>query len=86
VITLLAEIERTLLREWDPIGVRDAPGAEDEYDAYAFRIFTMLKSQASEADVARYLGWAQHEHMELPLAADRNRAIAAKIMSLQTRQ
>ena len=56
MIPLLADIERILLREWDPIGVRDVPGAEDEYDGYAFRIFTMLKSHAPEADVGENMG------------------------------
>jgi hypothetical protein len=80
MIPALAEIERILLREWDPIGVQHAPGAVDEYDGYAFRIFLMLKSKASEADVARYLDWAQSENMGLSPTADRNHAIAAKIM------
>jgi hypothetical protein len=83
MIPLLAEIERMLLREWDPIGVRDAPGAADEYDGYAFRLFIMLKSRASEDDVARYLDWAQSENMGLELTARHNRRIAVKIMALQ---
>lgn len=84
MIPLLDDIKRILLREWDPIGVRDYPGAEDEYDSYAFRIFTGLKSRAIEDDVARYLDWAQTENMGLPLTADANRKIAARIVALET--
>lgn len=83
MIPALAEIERILLLDWDPIGVGDAPGAQDEYDGYALQIYIMLKSGASEADVARYLDWAQSEHMDLPLNSDRNRSIASRIMRTQ---
>ena len=31
---LLDEIQKILLREWDPIGIQDIPEAQDEYDSY----------------------------------------------------
>ena len=83
MIPALEAVRRVLLRDWDPIGVHDIPGAQDEYDAYALQIFTMLQGNASEEDVAGYLNWAQGEHMGLPLTADGNRAIAARLVGLR---
>ena len=82
MIPRLAEIQRILLHEWDPIGVADSPDAADEYDSYAFQIFTMLKSRAAEADIARYLDRVQSEHMALPPTPDHNRRIAAAVARL----
>lgn len=61
-----AIIRKTLLFEWDPIGVSDIPEAEDEYDAYADTVFSMLFNQgASVHDVAQYLFKIATEHMGL---------------------
>jgi hypothetical protein len=81
MIARLEEIKRILLHEWDPIGVRDAAGAVDEYDRYAFRIFAT--GQPSADDIAFYLDWLQSEHMGLPLTAGHNRAIAVRIAGLR---
>jgi hypothetical protein len=85
VIRLLAEIERILLREWDPIGVNDCPGASDEYDSYAFEIYTMMHAAtpASAHEIAAYLGKVQSEHMELDLTPELNDEVAAMIVRLQ---
>jgi hypothetical protein len=46
VSRLLAEIERVLLRAWDPIGIQDDPSAADEYDSYAAQIYLMMRGYA----------------------------------------
>lgn len=61
-----AIIRKTLLSDWDPIGVSDIPEAADEYDAYADTVFSMLVNQnASVDDVAQYLFKIATEHMGL---------------------
>ena len=37
-----AEVREVLMREWDPIGVRDCADAQDEYDAYVGKVYVML--------------------------------------------
>jgi hypothetical protein len=36
-----ARIREVQLESWDPCGVRDAPQAHDEYDAYIGRIYVI---------------------------------------------
>ncbi len=50
-----AEIRHLLLTKWDPIGVSDIPEARDEYDSYAFGVYKLLVSRASEQDIVDYL-------------------------------
>ena len=87
MIALLAEIERILLREWDPIGVQDFAGVSDEYDSYAFQIYVMLKARtpASVHEIAAYLNGVQTEHMGLALTASHNEAVAEAILRMHGR-
>jgi len=82
MIAGLDALKLLLLNEWDPIGVRGAAGAEDEYDSYAFDIFAMLKSGAGEDEIAAYLDGVETEHMGLRLRADRNRAVARRAVAI----
>jgi hypothetical protein len=49
------QICRVLLQVWDPIGVKDEPNAQDEYDSYAPRIYHLLKRGASDEELAAEL-------------------------------
>jgi hypothetical protein len=52
--------------EWDPIGVRDAPGATDEYDAYVAKAYVMLMDERATAEqIADYLWAVATEYMGL---------------------
>lgn len=84
VIPMLAEIERILLREWDPIGVDGIPEAADEYDRYAFGLYVMLHShpRPSIDEIEAYLGQVQTERMTLDLTPDLNHRAAAMIAAL----
>ena len=44
-----------LLNEWDPIGVRDEPMAQGEYDSYVPQIYGFLKRGADRFEIAAYL-------------------------------
>lgn len=51
-----AKVREILMQEWDPIGVRDVPEAQDEYDSYVGRIYVMLMDErASTATIREYL-------------------------------
>jgi hypothetical protein len=57
------QIRHVFLEVWDPIGVRDAPYAQDEYDGYIGRIYELLVSGAPDSELIEYLYWAAHDHM-----------------------
>jgi hypothetical protein len=78
----LEAIKRLLLHEWDPIGILELGGPADEYDAYAFRVFSMLTRGTSVDAIASYLDWAESDQMMLRLNAARNRAIALKAIKI----
>jgi hypothetical protein len=48
-------LRELLMREWDPIGVRDVPTAQDEYDNYTGEAYVMLDRGATTEDMERYL-------------------------------
>jgi hypothetical protein len=50
-------IRRVFLDVWDPIGVRDEPNAQDEYDGYLGGMFELLMSNAPDAKLKEYLDW-----------------------------
>ena len=49
------QMRRVLLEEWDPIGVRDEPMAQDEYDSYLGHIYDLLARDASDVQIANHL-------------------------------
>ena len=44
-----------LLHDWDPIGVREEPWAQDEYDQHVAPIVAMLLAGASPAELSEHL-------------------------------
>jgi len=84
MIPMLAEIERILLREWDPIGVDGVPEAVDEYDRYAFELYATLQppTRPSIHEIEAYLGRVQTERMGLKLTPERNHRAAVMIANL----
>jgi hypothetical protein len=61
-----AEIRRVLLQVWDPIGIKDEPNAQDEYDSYLGNVYELLVAGAPDERVAQYLFEVVTERMELP--------------------
>ena len=49
------QMRRVLLEEWDPIGVRDEPMAQDEYDSYLGSLYDLLASNAPDSQIAQHL-------------------------------
>lgn len=66
----IAEIHRqmrvVLARDWDPIGVGDAPGAFDEYFGYVRGAYDIAVATRSAEAVARHLLQMEQDRMGLP--------------------
>jgi hypothetical protein len=60
-----ALVRRALLEEWDPIGVKDSPHAQDEYDAYVSEVVALVTRHATSEEIFGYLWWLETEHMGL---------------------
>ena len=58
-------IRRVLLHDWDPIGIRDVPEAQDEYDSYVGGVYRLLASGASEQQIAEHLWRIEADAMGL---------------------
>jgi hypothetical protein len=56
-------IAHVLLREWDPIGVRDEPEAAAEYDAYIGGIYRLLATSATMDQIAEHLAAIERDRM-----------------------
>ena len=67
---------------WDPIGVRGAPGALDEYDNYALPVLEMLERSALDQEIADYLSFIEQEWIGLQPNRDRNMDVAAMLREL----
>jgi hypothetical protein len=81
-----AAIARLLLEEWDPIGVRAAPEAADEYDAYVGGVYRLLASGASKESIAEHLAAIERESMGIERARPWDLlAVAEKLVSLDVR-
>lgn len=52
---LFTRIDKLLWEEWDPIGVRDYGGPDDEYRGYVPIIVALLAEGASELQIAEQL-------------------------------
>lgn len=49
------EIHDVLIRIWDPIGVRDCESAQDEYDSYIGKIYSLLSKGADQKEINAHL-------------------------------
>jgi HD-like signal output (HDOD) protein len=61
-LEIQAAIGQILLQHWDPIGVRDVPEAQHEYDGYVGGVYQLLAAGASAEVVAEHL-CAMQRHM-----------------------
>jgi hypothetical protein len=80
-----AQIHEVLLREWDPIGVRDEPRAQDEYDGYVGGVYRLLASGAGPRAVAEHLANLEVEQMGLGVSPDKLLRVATKLCALDVK-
>jgi hypothetical protein len=73
------QIRHVLLDVWDPIGIKDEPNAQDEYDGYIGRLYELLAGNATDAELSKYLYWVAHDQMgfEEAKASDMQATVAA---------
>ncbi len=79
---LHAAIKQELLKNWDPIGVKDIPEAQDEYDSYVPKIYKMLIQRKTKQEIFDYLWWIETEHMGLSGNRQSTDACADRLLSL----
>ena len=80
-----AQIREVLLRGWDPIGVRDEPRAQDEYDSYVGGVYRLLASGAAPRSVAEHLAKLEADEMGLGVSPDKLLGVAAKLCALNVK-
>src|SRR5258708_22472509 len=80
-----SQIREILLRDWDPIGVRDEARAQDEYDSYIGGVYRLLASGASPSSVAEHLAQLEAEQMGLGVAAEKLKGGATKLCALDVK-
>lgn len=69
---LLRAIREILVDEWDPIGVKDEPLAQDEYDSYTGYIAKLIIENRGDMAIAQHLQRLESQSMglgERPLIA-----------------
>jgi hypothetical protein len=77
------QIERVLLREWDPIGLKDVPEAQDEYRGYCRGVYDVAVQTRSARAVSEHLLKIEQEVIGLSFrSADTLVAVAQKILDL----
>lgn len=75
-------IKKALIDEWDPIGVRDIPEAQGEYDSYVSTICKMLLLNKSKSEIFDYLWWLETEHMGLIGDKKKTEGFAERLLDL----
>jgi hypothetical protein len=61
------DIRRVLLDVWDPIGIRDEPNAQTEYDGYLGDVYELLVSGATDQQIIERLVYIVRERMDCPV-------------------
>jgi hypothetical protein len=62
---LEGEIRKILVHVWDPIGVKNEPNAQDEYDCCLWDVFRLRTTQGTDEEITEYLFRQGTEHMGL---------------------
>jgi hypothetical protein len=64
------EIRHVLLDVWDPIGIKDEPNAQDEYDGYLGEIFALLSDGSTDEQLTDRLLYFINDRMRLKATAE----------------
>ena len=79
---LTEEIQKIILKNWDPIGIQNIPEAQDEYDSYVSDVYKLIQSKITENEVFDYLWGIETEHMGLSGDKKHTQTIACKLFKL----
>lgn len=75
-------IKQILLEEWDPIGVKDVPEAQDEYDSYISGVYHRLIHRVPKHELFDYLWEVENDHMGLYGNRSRTETVIEKLVAL----
>ena len=75
-------IKQVLIKEWDPIGVKDEPLAQDEYDSYVPGVYKLLIRRKSEEKIFRYLWKIETDFMSLCGNRNHTKVIAQRLLEI----
>ena len=78
-------IRQVLLHDWDPIGVKDIPEADDEYDGYVGGVYRLLARRATAQEVVEHLLEMETKNMGLSSGLDGSEHlehVAAELLAL----
>ena len=70
---------RSRLLAWDPIGVADAPEAQDEYDCMISPLMHRLSDGVSETEIGDWLIEELRDHFGMSAVEARERELAAQL-------
>jgi hypothetical protein len=73
-------IRHVLMDVWDPIGIKDEPGAQNEYDSYIGGVYELLISGASDEYIEDHLWRIVTERMGLDAAKKSDMADTVKAL------
>ena len=76
------DIRKILLAEWDPIGVRDVPQAQNEYDRYIPQLTRMLMAAEPASALAAYLLAVEMKAMGLSGNRERAQKVSEKLRGI----
>ena len=81
---LFALIREVLIRDWDPLGLSDALGTPDDYDAVARELHALVTDPETTVErIAAYLRWVEREQMGLQRRPGMATEAAQRIMALK---
>lgn len=75
-------IKQILLEEWDPIGVKDFPEAQDEYDSYVSDVYHRLIHRVPKHELFDYLWEVENTHLGLYGNRSRTETVVEKLVAL----
>jgi hypothetical protein len=78
-------IRDVLIRDWDPIHIKDVPEAQDEYDGYLAGVYRLLVSGTSELAVAQHLASIEHDARGFSTGAEALLPVAHVLKALDVR-
>lgn len=80
---LVAEVDRILWEDWDPIGVNDEPAARGEYSSYVPGVVRLVREGADEAQIARHLQTIEEVSITVGIFEARRGRVASKLVALR---
>jgi hypothetical protein len=82
--SLYKEVDWVLWNDWDPIGVNDYGGPDDEYRGYVPEIYKMLQDNKSDSEIAKHLDWITTDRMGLFSNMGESLRIARLLIKIKT--